>query len=153
MLLRSHLEEIIFISTEQRRLKGSSSKIPVDCPNVTTEDNVLTWSKIEILILSPFVFYLFDVAPVNYFVVYKKLENKDLTLKKFNICIALKLIAVFISHKSCPNHCPSKRTKGQRLGLIPPSQFPIFLETRRWCTVCSKAGKKREHLLCVHNVM
>ena len=33
MLLRSHLEEITSISTVQRRLKGSSSKIPVNCLN------------------------------------------------------------------------------------------------------------------------
>ena len=33
MLLGSHLEEILSISTVQRRLKGSSSKIPVNCPN------------------------------------------------------------------------------------------------------------------------
>ena len=33
MLLGSHLEEITSISTVQRRLKGSSSKVPVNCPN------------------------------------------------------------------------------------------------------------------------
>ena len=33
MLLRSHLEEITSISTVQRRLKGSSSKIPVNWLN------------------------------------------------------------------------------------------------------------------------
>ena len=31
--LGSHLEEITSISTMQRRLKGSSSKIPENCPN------------------------------------------------------------------------------------------------------------------------
>ena len=33
MLLGSHLEEIISTMTMQRRLKGFSSKIPVNCPN------------------------------------------------------------------------------------------------------------------------
>ena len=33
MLLGSHLEEITSISTVQRRLQGSSSRIPVNCPN------------------------------------------------------------------------------------------------------------------------
>ena len=33
MLLGSHLEEITSISTVQRRLKGYSSKVPVNCPN------------------------------------------------------------------------------------------------------------------------
>ena len=42
-------------------------------------------------------FGLFDVAFVNSFIVYKKLENKDLTLKEFKICIELKLIASFVS--------------------------------------------------------
>ena len=34
MLLRSHLKEITSISTMKRRLKGFSSKIPVNFPNV-----------------------------------------------------------------------------------------------------------------------
>ena len=33
MLLGSHLEEVTFILTVQRRLKGSSSKIPANGPN------------------------------------------------------------------------------------------------------------------------
>ena len=33
MLPECHLEEITSISTVQRRLKGSSSNIPVNCPN------------------------------------------------------------------------------------------------------------------------
>ena len=33
MLLRSHLEKVASIATLQRRLKGSSTKIPVNCPN------------------------------------------------------------------------------------------------------------------------
>ena len=33
MLLGSYLQDITSISTMQRRLKGSSSKIPVNCPN------------------------------------------------------------------------------------------------------------------------
>ena len=74
---------------------------------------------------------------------YKKLENKDLTVKEFKICIALKLIAFFVSRKlSCPNHRPSKRTKVQRPGAIPPSHLPIFLEVTRRCTVCCQAGKE-----------
>ena len=62
---------------------------------------------------SKFLFYLrlffdlLDVALVNSFILYKKLENKDLTLKDFKICIALKLIAFFVSrtivHPSAPN--------------------------------------------------
>ena len=77
-------------------------------------------------------FDLFDVGLVNSFIVYKKLKNKDLTLKEFKICIALKLIASFVSRKlSCPNHRPSKHTKAQRPGPIPSSHLPIFLETRR----------------------
>ena len=88
-------------------------------------------------------FDLFNVALVNLFIVYKKLENKDLTLKELKICIALKLITSFVCRKlSCPNPCPSKRTKAQRPGLILPSHLPIFLETRQRCTVCSQEGKE-----------
>ena len=159
MLLGSHLEQITSISTVQRRLKGSSYKIPVNFPNGIKLNN----SKMGGVDLmdqlksayqhdrrSKFRFYLclffglFDVALVNSFV-YKKLENKDLTLKEFKICIALKLITSFVSRKlSCPNHRPSKRTKAQRPGLIPPSRLPIFLEKRRRCTYCMLSSSKIE---------
>ena len=158
MLLGSHLEEILSISTVQRRLKGSSSKIPVNCPHgiklynskmggVDLMDQLKSAYQLDRR--SNFRFYLrlffdlFDVALVNSFIVYKKLENKDLTLKEFKICIVLKLIASFVSRKlSCLNHRPSNRTKAQRPSLIPPSHLPIFLETRRRCTVCSQAGNE-----------
>ena len=96
------------------------------------------------------LFDLFDVTLVNSFIVYKKLENKDITLKEFKICIALKLIASFVSRKlSCLNHPSSKRIKGQRPGLIPPQHLPVSLETRRQCTVCSQAGKEnRTFVIC-----
>ena len=48
-------------------------------------------------------FDLLHVALVNSFIVYKKLGNKGLTLKEFKICIALKLIASFISSKTWPD--------------------------------------------------
>ena len=146
MLLGSHLEEITSISTVQRRLKGSSSKIPVNWSNgiklynskmggVDLMDQLKSAYQLDQR--SKFRFYLrlffdlFDVALVNYFIVHKKLENKDLTLKEFKICIALKLISSFVSQKlSCPNHRPSKHTKPQRPSPIPPSHLSIFLETR-----------------------
>ena len=139
MLLGSHLEEILSISTVQRRLKGSSSKIPVNCPHgiklynskmggVDLMDQLKSAYQLDRR--SNFRFYLrlffdlFDVALVNSFIVYKKLENKDLTLKEFKICIALKLIASFVSRKlSCPNYRPSKNTKAERPGPIPLSHL------------------------------
>ena len=107
MLLGSHLEEITSISTVQTRLKCSSSMIPVNCPNeiklynskmgeVDLMDQLKSAYQLDRR--SKFRFYLlvffdlFDVALVNSFIVYKKLENKDLTLKEFKIFIALKLI-------------------------------------------------------------
>ena len=115
------------ISTLQRRLKGSSSKILVSCPNginlcnskmsgVDLMDQLKSVYQLDER--SKFRFYLrlfcnlFDVALVNSFIVYKKFENKDLTLKEFKICIALKLIFSVVSGKlSCPKHRPSKCTK------------------------------------------
>ena len=89
------------------------------------------------------LFDLFVVTLVNSFRVYKKLENQDLTLKEFKICIELKLIASFVCRKlTCPHHRPSKRTKAQRPGPIPPSHLPIFLKTRWRCTVCAQARKE-----------
>ena len=158
VLLESHLEEIISISTVQRRLKVSSSKIPVNCPNAIKLYNSKMGgvdlmdqlkSAYQLDRRSKFRFYLrlffdlFNVALVSSFIVYKKLENKDLTLKEFKICIALKLVASFVSRKlCCPNHRPSKPTKAQRPGSILPSHLPIFVETRRRCTVYSQAGKE-----------
>ena len=100
-------------------------------------------------------FDLFDVALVNSFMVYKKLENKGLTLKEFKICIALKLFASFVSRKlPCLNHRPSRRTKAQRPRSIPPSHLLNFLETRRRRAVCSQAGKEnRTFVTCsLYNV-
>ena len=157
MLLGSHLEEITSISTVQRKLKGSP-KIPVNCPNgIELYNNKVGGvdsmdqpkSAYQLDQRSKFRFYLrlfFDLfhnALANSFIVYKKLENKDLTLKEFKICIALKLISSFVCRKlSCPSHRPSKRTKAQRPSPIPPLHLLIFLETRRRCTLCSQAGKE-----------
>ena len=110
MLLGSHLEEIASMSTLGRRLKSSSSKIPVNFPNVVKLYNSKMGavdfmdrlkSAYQLDRRSKFrfdlrlFFDLFDVALVDPFIVYKKLENKDLTLKEFKICKALKLIASF----------------------------------------------------------
>ena len=110
MLLGSHLEEIASMSTLGRRLKSSSSKIPVNFPNVVKLHNSKMGavdfmdrlkSAYQLDRRSKFrfdlrlFFDLFDVALVDPFIVYKKLENKDLTLKEFKICKALKLIASF----------------------------------------------------------
>ena len=132
MLLGSHSEEPASISTVKRRLKGSSSKIPVNCPNgiklydckiggVNLMDQLKSayqlGRRLKFRFYLRLFFDLFDVALVNSFIVYKKLENKDLILKEFKIYIALKFIALFVSQKlSCPNHRPSKRTKTQRPG-------------------------------------
>ena len=158
MLLRSHLEEITSILTVQRRLKGSSSKIPVNCPNAIKLYNNkmggVDWSEYQLDLRSKlrfylrFVFDLFDVAIVNSFIVYKKPENKDLTLKKFKLCISLKLITSFVSRKLA-KHRLSKYTEAQRLGPIPTSHLPIFFETRRRRTVYSLVGtEKRTFFTC-----
>ena len=169
MLLGSHLEELTSALTVQRRLKGSSSKILVNCPNdiklynrkmvgVDLMDQLKSAYQLDRR--SKFQFYLrlffdlIDVAVVNAFIVYEKLENEDQTHKEFKICIALKLIASFVSRKlSCPNHGGSKRTKGQRPGLIPRSHLPTFLETIDDVLYAPKQEKGTEHLLCVHYVI
>ena len=125
MLLRSHLEEITSISTMQKRLKGSSSKIPLSFTTVKWVE-LTEWiscsqldRRAKLRFYPCLLFDLFDVSLVNSFIVYNKLNNKDLILKKFKICIALKLIASFVSQNLfCPNHRPSKRTKAQRPDLI-----------------------------------
>ena len=94
----------------QRRLKNSSSKIPVNCPNgIKLYNNKMDGvdlmdqlnSAYQLDRSSKFRFDLslfsdlFDVALINSFIVYEKLKNKYVTLKEFEICIALKMIASF----------------------------------------------------------
>ena len=109
MLLGSHLGEITSISTVQRKLKGSSSKISVNCPN-----------SIKL--------YNSKMGGVDLMDQLKLAYQLDRRLK-FRFYLRF-------------NHRPSKRTKAQRPGPIPPLHLPIFLETRRRCTVCSQAGKE-----------
>ena len=170
MIIRSHLEEIISTSTVQRRLKGSLSKIPVNCPSDITLCNSQMGGlelmdqlksayqldrRLKFQFYLSLFFDLFDVALADSFIVFKKLENKDLTLKEFKVCIALKLIVSFISRRlSCPNHRPSKRTKAQRPSLISPSHFLQF-SWRQDDDVLHdpKQEKKTEYFLPVHYVM
>ena len=168
MLIGSHLEEITCILTVKRRMKGSSSKIPVNCPNgiklyntkmggVDLMDQLksayqLDW-RLEFRFYLCLFFDLFDVALVNSFIVHKKLENKDLTLKQFKICIALKLIVSFVSQKlSWLNHRSLKRTKAQRPGSIPPSYFPIFYGDKT-TVYCMLPSRKREQNNCYVFIM
>ena len=105
MLLGSHLEEITPMSTLEKRLKGFSSKIPVNYPNgvklynskmgaVDFMDQLKSAYQLDRRSKFRFdlrlFFDLFNVALVNSFIMYKKLENKYLTLKEFKIFIALK---------------------------------------------------------------
>ena len=105
--------------------KGSLFKSPENCPNgiklcnnkmgrVDLMDHLKSAYQLDRRLKSQFYLCLFfnllDVAFVNSFMVYKKSENKDRTLKEFKICIALKLIFSFVSRKlSFMNHRPSKR--------------------------------------------
>ena len=165
MLLGSHLEEITSISTLQRRSKGSSPKIPANCPNgiklynskmggVDLMDQLKSAYQLDRR--SKFGFYLrlffglFDVALVNSFIVYKKLENKDLTLKEFKICIALKLIASFISQKlSCPNQAH------QSLKILPDTSptFDNFLGNTKTMMYCMLPSRKTKQSICYVFIM
>ena len=87
MLLRNHLEEITSISTMQKRLKGSSSKIPLSYTTVKWVE-LTEWiscsqldRRAKLRFYPCLLFDLFDVSLVNSFIVYKKLNNKDLILK------------------------------------------------------------------------
>ena len=117
------------------------------------EDRSFDFISVCFLICSLF-FDLFDVALVNSFILYKKLENKDLTPKEFKIRIALKLIASFVGRKlSCPKHRLSKRIKAQKPGPIPPSHFSISWKQDDDVLYAPKQEKRTEHLLRVHYMM
>ena len=120
MLLGSHLEEISSILTVQR---SSSSKIPLNCPNciklynskmggVDLKDQLKSAYQLDRR--SKFRFYLrlffdlFDVALANSFIVYKKLENKYLTLKEFKICFLRQPKTILSKPSSIQAHQSSK---------------------------------------------
>ena len=70
----------------------------------------------------------------------QEVELKELTLKCFKICTALKTIDSFVSWKlSSLNYRPSLRP---RPDLLYPSRLPIFLETRRHGASCTGAGRE-----------
>ena len=166
VMLLSHLEKITSISTAERRLKGSSSSISVNCPNGITLYNSKMGgvalmdqlkSAYQLARRSKFRFYLrlffdlLDVALVNSFIVYNKLENKDLTLKEHKICIVLKLMASFVSRKiSCPNHRPSKCTKAQTPGSIPLKFANFFGDKTIMYCIC--ASRKREQTFVTYSL-
>ena len=91
MLLGSHSEEPASISTVKRRLKGSSSKIPVNCPNgiklydckiggVNLMDQLKSayqlGRRLKFRFYLRLFFDLFDVALVNSFIVHKNWRTK-----------------------------------------------------------------------------
>ena len=99
-------------------------------------------------------FDLFDVAVVNSFILYKKLENKDLILKEFKICIALKLIAYFNSWKLSVQtivHPSAPKLKDPAWYLHHVCQFSW--KQNNDVMYAPKQDKRTEHLLRVHYVM
>lgn len=158
MLLGSNFEEVTSTSSVQRRLKGSASKINVDCPNaiklynnnmggVDLMDQLKSAYQLDrrakLRFYLRLFFDLFDVALVNSYIIYKIIGKNDLTLKEYKLCIADKLIGTFVSRKlSHPLHRPSKRSRVQKPGPSAPLHLPVFLEKRRRCKKCSEEGKE-----------
>ena len=67
----------------QRRLKSSSSDIPVSFPNgLKLYNSKMGGVDLMDQLKSALFFNLFDVALVDSVIVYKKLENKDLFSKR-----------------------------------------------------------------------
>ena len=89
-----------------------------------------------------FFFELFDVALVNSFIVSKKLENKDLTLEEFKICIAT-------MQTICHSNAPKLKKPAQYLHHICPFSWRQYENV----LYAPKQEKRTEHLLLVHYVM
>ena len=71
------------------------------------------------------------------------MDNKDLSLKDFKLCIDDRLVGRFVNRKlSHPLYHPTKRGRIQKPGPAPPMHLPIFLEKRRRCPICSEDGKE-----------
>ena len=121
-------------------MKGSASKITIKFYNskmggVDLMDQLKSVYQLDRRLKVRFYlclfFDLFDLALVNSFLVYKSLHNRELCLKDFNICIASKLIGLFVSPKlPSPNYRPSKCNKVPSPESLPSLHLPIFLETR-----------------------
>ena len=141
----------------QERLKGSSSKISINFPNAIK----LYDSKIGLVDLmdqlksayqldrrSKFPFYLrFFFDMFNFFIVYKKLENKDLTLKEFKIDHFFRQPKnIFSGSSPIQVHQSSKSRSGT------PVTFANFLggKTTMYCILPSK---KRKQSICYVFIM
>ena len=157
LLLATNVEGIGGNSTVQRRMKGSATKIPVDCPNIVKLYNKgmggvdLMDQKAAAYRLdrkSKFRFYLrlffdlLDVALVNAHIIYQKL-GKEISLIDFKIVIANGLIGKYSNRqRSFPSSRPTKRKSFESTG---PSRgvghIVTFQATRSRCHYCKDAGR------------
>ena len=116
-MLFSNSSGMQLTSTVQWRMKGSSTKIPVPCPDVIKTHNQGTGgvdlvyqkaaayhldSKFSIRFYLCIFFNLIDVACVNAFLVYNIMHQNDLTLLDYKTIISTCVIWWYTNHSRAP---------------------------------------------------
>ena len=151
--LATNIEGMDGTSNVIRRIKGSATKTPVSCPNITKMYNS-SMDGVDVIDQKTapsrldhkrkFRFYLtmlFDIAIMNSHIVYTKLGN-SISLLYFKIVVAKSLIARYSNRqRSFPLNRKSKRkTLASSLPKEIPTQMPEFNEKRMQCSFCKNEG-------------
>ena len=156
LLLATDVEGMSGSSNVMRRMKGSSTKTPVPCPNIIKIYNNgmggvdLMDQKTAAYRFdrkSKFRFYLriffdlLDVALVNSHIVYSKLGN-ELSLLNYKVVVENSLIGRYSNwQRAFPMTRPSKRkTLEPSLPKEVPTHMPEFQEKRMQCFYCQIEG-------------
>ena len=146
-MIATNVEGCNSLATVQRRAKGAANKITVNCPTLVKQYNsgmggvdlmdqrtaayrLDRRSKVRFYLR--IFFDLLDIACVNSFIVYNKLNPNQLNMMDFKVIVAERLIGAYNSReRNYPVNRPNKR---QRLTVgLPekPQHLPIFQGSRQ----------------------
>lgn len=157
-LLSTNLEESKSVSNVQRRQKGHSAKIAVQCPQVVKQYNSgmggvdLMDQRCAAYHLDRkssggryylrLFFYLMDIACVNAHIIFKTLDPKGMDLLDFKQVVARGMIGDYNCRQRNPmSHRVSKRSMAPA-GV--PLHLPEITANRGKCRYCYDEGKENK---------
>lgn len=156
LMMGSNVEGIDDISTIPRRMKGASSKTPVQCPEmiklynknmggVDLMDQRVAAHRLDRRSKTRYYlrifFDLMDICVSNSFVVFDMIRPNKLDFLNWKILIAKRLIGFYCSRKRNPKR---QRSSGSLEGLAArqcKSHLPVIAETRARCKFCQTENR------------
>lgn len=162
VLLFTNIEGLQAVSSVQRRMKGSSSKVSVSCPDVIKRYNKGMGGvdlfdqrtaayhldrKSSIRFYLRIFFDLMDASIANSFIAYNMLHPGNLTLLDFKIAVATHMIGPYTSRKRAApeNNAGSKKAQRYKHDSNEiPCHLPEFQTTRHRCSYCYAEGADRK---------